>query len=448
MVNPREIAISILVKTQAGLYANIILNRYLTPNISRKNRALITELVNGVIKNRFRLDHIITHFSKVGLSKISPFTKNAIRLGLYQVFFLKKIPDFAAVNESVTLVKKYEGERAAGFANAILRNALRKKDKITYPNRKIELGRYLSTYYSFPRWLIDRWLKLFGADFTEGLCKAFNERPKLCIRVNTLRIDTMKLKQQLSDEGALVSQGNLAQEALYVLKSPPITQLKSFIEGLFTPQDESSIIASLASGVKRNERVLDVAAAPGGKATHMAAIMQNKGEIIAWDIHSHRIKLIEQNCIRLKTTIVKPKIKNAKTPEKKLYNVFDKVVIDAPCSGLGVIRRKPDIKWSKKLKDIQALKKEQAQILEVCSRYVKPGGILIYSTCSIDPEENANIVSAFIRKNQHFIYDDLRPYLPKKLHKDINKPYGHITLYPNIHGTDGFFIARLKKITN
>lgn len=174
----------------------------------------------------------------------------------------------------------------------------------------------MSTYYSFPRWLIDRWLKLFGADFTEGLCKAFNERPKLCIRVNTLRIDTMKLKQQLSDEGALVSQGNLAQEALYVLKSPPITQLKSFIEGLFTPQDESSIIASLASGVKRNERVLDVAAAPGGKATHMAAIMQNKGEIIAWDIHSHRIKLIEQNCIRLKTTIVKPKIKMRKLLKK------------------------------------------------------------------------------------------------------------------------------------
>ena len=237
-----------------------------------------------------------------------------------------------------------------------------------------------------------------------------------------------------------------AQEALYILKSPPINQLKSFTDGLFTPQDESSIMVSLAAGVKDHDQVLDVTAAPGSKTTHMAAIMRNQGKIIAWDIHPHRVRLIEQNCQRLKATIVVPEVRDAKTPNADMFNKFDKVIIDAPCSGLGAIRRKPDIKWSKKPEDIRALKKGQAKILEVCSKYVKPGGILVYSTCSIDPEENENIVDGLLAKNQYFIYDDLRLYLPKKLHKNINKPYGRITLYPNIHGTDGFFIARLKKV--
>lgn len=445
MISPRELAISILVKTQAGSYGNLLLNRYLTYDIPQKDRALITELVNGVIQNKLRLDYIISQFSKIKLSKISPFVKNAIRLGIYQAFFLDKVPDFAAVNESVNLVKKYEGKKAANFTNAVLRNVLRKKDEISYPNRNTDIEKYLSVYYSFPSWLVTRWLDLFGTDFTEELCKAFNERPKLCIRVNTLMTNKEELLKHLSAEGVHAFSGQLAQEALYILESPPVNQLKSFNDGLFTVQDESSIIASLGTGVKSNDQVLDVAAAPGGKTTHMAALMKNQGKIIAWDIHQHRVKLIEENCRRLKATIVVSEARDAKIPDESMFNKFDKVIIDAPCSGLGVIRRKPDIKWSKKPEDILALKVEQTGILEVCSKYVKPGGILIYSTCSIDTEENEKIVETFLAKNQHFTYDDLRPYLPEKLHENVARPYGNITLYPNIHGTDGFFIARLKK---
>lgn len=445
MVSPRELAITILVKTQAGSYGNLLLNRYLTYDISQKNRALITELVSGVIQNKLKLDYIISQFSKIKPSKLSPFVKNAIRLGIYQAFFLDRVPDFAAVNESVDLVKKHDGKKAANFTNAVLRNVLRKKDEISYPNRDTDIEKYLSVYYSFPSWLITRWLDLFGTDFTEELCKAFNERPKPCIRVNTLMTDKDELLKRLSDEGVHAYPGRLAQEALYILESPPISQLKSFNDGLFTPQDESSIIASLAAGVKADDRVLDVAAAPGGKTTHMAALMSNRGKITAWDIHPHRVKLIEQNCQRLKATIVLPEVRDAKIPDKDMFNKFDKVIIDAPCSGLGVIRRKPDIKWSKEPEDIPALKAEQVKILETCSKYVKPGGFLIYSTCSIEPEENEKIIDKFLVKNQHFTYDDLRPYLPEKLYESVNKPYGNITLYPNIHGTDGFFIARLKK---
>jgi 16S rRNA (cytosine967-C5)-methyltransferase len=443
--NPRELAITILVKTQAGSYGNLLLNRYLTMNMPQKNRALITELVYGVIQNKLRLDYIISQFSKIRLSKMSPFVKNAIRLGIYQLFFLDKVPDFAAVNESVNLVKMHEGKRAANFTNAILRNVLRKKDKISYPNRNTDIVKYLSIYYSFPTWLITRWLDLFGTDFTEDLCKAFNERPKLCIRVNTLLTNKEELLKQLSTEGVNAFPGRLAQEALYFLDSPPINQLKSFNDGLFTPQDESSIIASLAVGVKGNDQVLDVAAAPGGKTTHMASLMKNQGKIVAWDIHPHRVKLIEQNSQRLKATIVVTQVRDAQIPDEDMFNKFDKVMIDAPCSGLGVIRRKPDIKWFKKREDILSLKIKQARILEVCSKYVKPGGFLVYSTCSIDPEENQKIVDDFLEKNKHFIYDDLRPYMPEKLHESFKRPYGQITLYPHIHGTDGFFIARLKK---
>jgi 16S rRNA (cytosine967-C5)-methyltransferase len=445
LISPRALAISILLKTQAGSYGNLLLNRYLNPDIPQKDRALVTELVNGVIQNRLRLDYIISQFSKIQLSKLSPFVINAIRLGLYQAFFLDRVPDFAAVNESVDLVKKHEGKRAANFTNAILRNALRKKDAISYPNKNTDIKKYLSVYYSFPLWLVTRWVELFGSDFTIGLCKALNERPKLCIRINTLLTDKEALQRQLSAEGVCVMPGLFTQEALYILDSPPINHLKSFDDGLFTPQDESSIIASLAVGVESNDKVLDVAAAPGGKTTHMAALMENKGEIIAWDIHPHRIKLIEQNSRRLKATIVVTQVRDAKIPDKDMFNKFDKVIIDAPCSGLGVIRRKPDIKWSKKPEDILALKVEQAKILEVCSKYVKPGGFLVYSTCSIDPEENEKIVEEFLAKNQHFTYDDLRPYLPEKLCQNVERLYGNITLYPNIHGTDGFFIARLKK---
>lgn len=446
MSNPRELAICMLIKIQEGSYGNLLLNQHLTSDMSLKDRALVTELVNGVIQNLLRIDYIISQFSKIDLSKISPFVKNAIRVGIYQTFFLDRVPDFAAVNESVSLVKKYEGKRAANFTNAILRNVLRKRDDIVYPNKNTNIEKYLSIYYSFPSWLIQRWIELFDKNFTEDLCMVLNERPKPCIRVNTLVTDREELEKQLSAEGARVAPGLFTEEALYILDSPPIAQLESFNKGLFAFQDESSIIASLAAGVKSDDKVLDVAAAPGGKAAHMAAIMQNQGEIIAWDIHPHRVKLIEQNCNRLKAAIVVPEVRNAKIPDKNMFNKFDKVIIDAPCSGLGVIRRKPDIKWSKRPEDITALKSEQKEILEVCSKYVKPEGFLIYSTCSIEPEENEKNVDEFLAKNDSFIYDDLRPYLPEKLHDSLKQSYGYITLYPNIHGTDGFFIARLKRI--
>lgn len=448
MTNPRELALLILIETQRGSYSNLALNKYLKGDISPQDRAFVTELVYGVIKYKLRLDYIISQFSKIKTSKMSYSVINILRLGVYQMFFLDKVPDFAAINESVDLAKKRENRKTANFVNAVLRNIARNKQSIIYPDPAKSKIEYLCTFYSFPKWMIQRWLNLYGYEFTRELCESFNERSKVCIRVNTLKINENELKKRLDSEQVKYTLGFFLEEALYIEDSPrgSITQLESFNNGFFQPQDESSMLVSRALGVKSGELVLDAAAAPGGKTTHLAQLMKNDGRIIAWDIHPHRVKLIKEACKRLGVTIVDTEVRDARICDESKFGKFDKVLVDAPCSGSGVIRRKPDIKWAKTPDDIKGLNLEQQKILNACAKYVKPNGILVYSTCSIEPEENQKIVEAFLNENKDFVYDDLRPYLPEKLAGEVKKPFGSFQLYPNLHKTDGFFISRLKKV--
>lgn len=444
MSNPRELAVKILVHSQEGAYVNLELNRFLTSNISPVDRAFITELVYGVISYRNRLDYIISKFSNMKIKKMSKDVLNILRLGIYQIMFLDKIPVYAAVNESVEMAKKLN-PGAAKFVNAILRNVLRKKDAIVYPDINKEPIRYLSVYYSFPIWMIENWIDLFGFEFTRELCKTLNKKADLCIRVNTLKISVENLEKQLIRDGIKIKSGLFMKEAFYILEHNKFTALESFKNGFFLPQDESSMLASKVLDAKPGESILDVAAAPGGKTTHIAQLMGNRGCITAWDIHLHRVKLLKDTCKRMGVNIVNAKVMDARVPNEKLYNCFDRVLIDAPCSGLGVIRRKPDIKWSKSPQDIKNLQKEQNIILQTCANYVKPGGVLLYSTCSIQPDENEFIIEKLLSEKSEFAYDDIRPFLPETLSKYIKKPFGHITLYPNIHKVNGFFISRLKK---
>jgi len=446
LANSREIAVLLLIKSQEGSYSNVLLSRDLPRNIDQKDRALVTELVYGVIQQKNHLDYVISQYSKIRLRKLSPLVLNALRISVYQMLFLDRVPDFASVNESVNLIKRREGRRSANFVNAVLRNISRNKDGITYPDRSKDICGFLSVYYSFPPWLIERWTDLYGIPFTEDLCKALNERSEICIRTNTLLITPEELEIELLGEGVKLTSGKLLKEAFYIQSPFPLNKLASFRRGLFMPQDESSMLTSLALGVKVQDMVLDVAAAPGGKTTHIAQLMENRGTIVAWDIHPHRVELIKENCKRLKISNVEVEVRDSSIGDEKLFKSFDKVLVDAPCTGLGVIKRKPDIKWSKKLEDIAALGKEQQKMLKVCANYVKPGGTLVYSTCSIDPEENAHIIEDFLSKNREFVYDDLRSFLPAKLFKDSNGTQGHITLFPNVYGTDGFFIARLRRL--
>ncbi|MCF6095840.1 16S rRNA (cytosine(967)-C(5))-methyltransferase RsmB [Thermovorax subterraneus] len=440
--SPRAIAVKILTEVEKGSYSNLALNRHLTPEIEEEDRALITELVYGVVKYRVRLDYVLSKFSKAKISSIHPVVLNSLRVGLYQILFLDKIPDYAAVNESVDVAKSF-GKRAAGFVNGILRNVIRNKDGIDYPEPAKEPVRYLSIYYSFPEWMVRRWIELFGFDFTESLLSAFNEKPKLCVRVNELKIKKDDLKSLLNKEGVKLSSGLFLEEALYIEDGPPLTRLESFKSGYFQPQDESSMLVARVLGAKGGEKVLDVAAAPGGKTTHIAQLMKNTGRIHAWDLHPHRIELLKETCRRLGVTIVHPEVRDAKIPDTKSFEQFDKVLVDAPCSGLGVIRRKPDIKWTKKPEDVINLKREQFELLSASSKYVKPGGAIVYSTCSIEPEENEKVIEKFLQENRDFEPDDIRPFLPKALSGELKEPYGYIQIYPNVHGMDGFFIARL-----
>lgn len=435
----------ILLKWEKGSYSNLAINKYIPPHTSTKDRAFITQLVFGVIQHKLTLDYIISQISTIKIKKINIPVLNILRLGIYQILFLDRIPNHAIVNEAVNLTKKYN-KKTTGFVNAVLRNAIRKKDHFKYPSREEELENYLSIYYSYPRWMINKWLKQYTPNFTENLCKALNEIPKLCIRTNTLHTSPEKLYNKLASMGIEIQRGNFIKKAVYLSNLPSMSILDCFKEGLFYIQDESSMIAPIVLKPTGEDLVLDVAAAPGGKTTHMAEIMGNKGIILAWDLYSHRIKLIKENCKRLGITNVKVKVNDARKLKGDYIGKFDKVLIDAPCSGLGVIRRKPDIKWSKKVEDINILKREQLNILSICSKYVKPGGILVYSTCTVGPEENKLVIEKFLCNHTEFEYEDIRPYLPNKLAKYVKPPYGYIEIFPNIHGIDGGFVCRLKKL--
>jgi len=443
-VNPRELALQVLLKVEKGSYSNLELNAQFKKGIDSQDKKLAAELVYGVIKNRIRIDYIISKISNTSINKLDDFILNILRIGVYQIIFLDKIPPYAAVSESVNLAKKYR-KFSASFVNAVLRNIIRKLGEIEYPDEKNEPERFLSVYYSFPRWMVTRWVELFGFEFTKQLLQALNEKPKLCVRVNTLKIGIEELQKILIEEGYEVSKGLYLEEAIYFSKAQDFAESENFKKGYFQPQDEGSLLVVRALGVQKNDKVLDAAAAPGGKTTYIAQIMENKGEIVAWDLHPHRLELINKLCERLGVTIVKTEQKDAGELDEKLVGYFDRVLLDAPCSGLGVIRRKPDIKWSKKAEDILSLRSEQQKLLKTCSNYVKPGGIIVYSTCTIEPLENEDVIYSFLSENKNFQLDDLKPFLPERLHKYI-KDKGMLQTYPNIHGIDGFFIARIKRI--
>ncbi|HHY90137.1 MAG TPA: 16S rRNA (cytosine(967)-C(5))-methyltransferase RsmB, partial [Clostridiales bacterium] len=291
-------------------------------------------------------------------------------------------------------------------------------------------------------WLVEKWIHQLGEEFTAELLQANNERPPLTIRTNTLKIDKQKLIQILGKEGAKVSNGLHVEDALYVKDIGNIAELESFQNGYFQVQDESSMLAVRILDPKPGEFVLDLCAAPGGKSTYIAQLMKNEGTVLARDIYDHKIKLIQDHAARLGIHIIQTEIFDAAQFDPSLTEKADKVLLDAPCSGLGIIRRKPEIKYSRHPEDLKAIADLQWMILKHAGRYVKKGGILVYSTCTINREENQDLIQKFMNQNTEFEISDVSAFLPATIKSDKNKM---IQLFPNIHGTDGFFICRLKK---
>lgn len=440
-MNSRELAFKTLYDIERNKnYSNISINKnFKNVNISDQEKGLATELIYGIIENKYYLNYIIDKLSKIKSKKMSTYVKISLWLGIYQILFLDSIKDHAAVNESVNLIKKYD-KKSSGFVNAILRNVLRQKDSIMEIKDK-EIKDELSIKYSYNPWIVEKWIKDFGQEFTEDLLDANAEKPNLYIRTNTLKISRDELIGKLAKEGIKCTKVNGIDEAIMVQNLKNIEGNELFKLGYFTIQDISSMLVGKIANPEKDSKVLDICSAPGGKTTHVATIMENTGQVIARDVFDHKLKLIKSTVNRLGLTNVSIENRDALKLDDNSIDKFDYVLADVPCSGLGIIRRKPEIKF-KEASELSGLPDIQSKILNNASKYVKENGTLIYSTCTIHDEENINVVEQFLKENKNF---ELVPIENINIDLD-NQEKGYIKIYPNIHGMDGFFIAKLKRI--
>lgn len=403
MDRARETALKVIYKIdKENSYSNIVLNEFLKNDktLNNKDVGLISEIVYGVTTWKLTLDEIIKKYSKIKLNKISPWILNILRMSIYQIIFLDKIPKSAAVNEGVNLAKRYGNKGSIGFTNAVLRK-ITKNDYEELFNEKDEIKKVSKTM-SMPEWIIKELLK-DGLDIKQvvDICKSSNIHPNVTIRVNNLKTNKEELKEKLLEE-KIEFQDGILDDFLILKKVRNLENLKLFQEGYFTVQDEAAGLTALILNPKKGDNVLDACSSPGGKTTYMAEIMQNSGKIEAWDIHEHRTKLVKNAANRLKINIIETKVNDASKENNQYLEKFDKILLDVPCLGIGVLKRKPDIKWQKNVEDIKEISKVQSQILETCSKYLKPGGTLVYSTCSILKEENDKVIEKFLKNNSNF----------------------------------------------
>ena len=440
-MNSRELAFKTLYDIERNKnYSNISINKnFKNVNISDQEKGLATELIYGIIENKYYLNYIIDKLSKIKSKKMSTYVKISLWLGIYQILFLDSIKDHAAVNESVNLIKKYD-KKSSGFVNAILRNVLRQKDSIMEIKDK-DINDELSIKYSYNPWIVEKWIKDFGQEFTEDLLDANAEKPNLYIRTNTLKISRDELIGKLAKEGIKCTKVNGIDEAIMVQNLKNIEGNELFKLGYFTIQDISSMLVGKIANPEKDSKVLDICSAPGGKTTHVATIMENTGQVIARDVFDHKLKLIKSTVNRLGLTNVNVENRDALKLDDNSIDKFDYVLADVPCSGLGIIKRKPEIKFKEK-SELSGLPDIQSKILNNASKYVKENGTLIYSTCTIHDEENINVVEQFLKENKNF---ELVPIENINIDLD-NQEKGYIKIYPNIHGMDGFFIAKLKRM--
>lgn len=443
--NAREQALIIITDVfKKNAYSNLLLK-----NLGRKfsplDQAFITELVYGTIKWKLRIDNAINHISNKKIDDISLYALNILRMGIYQIDFMNKVPEFASVNESVKLAKKYENEGAAKFVNAVLRNYLRKHDSVVLPDKRRDCVKYLSVAYSFPEWIVKKLTEEYGMEFTEEFLKCSNDVPSLTARVNTLKTNKENIFKSLADDGIDVLDAKYMKDA-FTFKNPSnIGGLRQYKDGLFTIQDESSMLAVKILSPRSGEFIMDVCSAPGTKSTYMAELMDNKGTVISGDIAYNKLGLIDKDAKRLGINIIKTICNDASGVNSRYAGKADRVLVDAPCSGFGIMNKKPEIRWNRTMKDIESIERAQSLILSASSKYVKPKGILVYSTCTVLKSENIDIIDNFLKSNSNFCMEDISYDVPQKLLKPSCRS-GYINIYPNTDGIDGFFIAKLRRM--
>ena len=454
-ITARSVAMKVLMRVEGGdAFADIVLGKEIG-SLEGPDRALATELVYGVLRWREKVDWIIGSFSKVRIKKMEHAVLTALRLGVYQLLFLRGVPARAAVNETVELVKG-EGRKTAGFVNAVLRMVDRDRHAVVFPVLKREPVKYISVVFSHPQWIVKRWIERLGLKEALALCQANLLVPPTTVRANTLRNTREELAGLLTDEGYSVKETQFSPYGLVVEKGgeglPPISTLR---DGRFYIQDEGSQLVSLLVAPKAGETVLDACAAPGGKATQMAEMMGNSGRVIAMDRRRGRLMPVVETARRLGIDIIETVEGDSTTDldfQLSLFpdvaNIsdggFDAVLVDAPCTGLGVVGRNPDIKYKRVEADIERLAETQSRLLHNLAGYVRPGGRLVYSVCTFEEEETDGVIEEFLEKHGDFEVEDASKFIPEGPGVVVGED-GFLRTFPHTHSMDGFFAARLRR---
>ena len=438
--NARECALSVLVACRrSGAWADAALKAQLGKcALSAQDTALCSRIVYGVMQNELLLNWYLSAYCTQRLDHLQPPLADILRIGAYQILFLDKVPDHAAVSESVELCRTNGRSAASGLVNAVLRKVVQHKSSLP-PLPQETLSR-LSIAYSHPKWLVERLAALLGTEEAEQFLRIDNEAPPVSVQVNPLKTNEGALVEELRGEGVSVTPHPWVPGCLELSGTGDLTTLAAFYQGRFTVQDAAARLVTCAAGFQKGQRVLDVCAAPGGKSFAAAFAMENEGSILACDLHESKLKRIREGAQRLGITCVETVCADGRVFRAEWKGQFDAVVCDVPCSGLGIIRKKPDIRY-KDERELAALPEIQRAILANSARYVKPGGVLAYSTCTVLPEENEQVTDAFLAEHPDFIYEAFT--LP-----DGRKAAGHITLLPQRDGTDGFYLSRMRRRTN
>lgn len=437
---PRGTAVKILNRIErSDAYLDRLVDSELrASDMNELDKGLMNEILTGVVRWKMKLDWILTGFFHGNFTKAETNIKNALRVALYQIMFLDRVPHSAAVNESVEFIKRLRGQKVADLVNAVLRNILRNIDNLRYPDPSEDRIQNLAVVESHPTWMVKRWVNRFGEEDARNLLRANNRIPDLTLRVNRLKIGFQYFLDRLTEHSIQFEKSKYFDYFIRVQHVAGIGKSEMFQQGFFVVQDESAGLVVLLLDPQPGERVIDLCSAPGGKATFIGELMKNIGEIVAVDQYESRLNLVKAACQRL--GIANAHFVAADASEIQLAPA-DRVLVDAPCSALGVLQKKPDAKWKRESEDINRLSKQQDQILENAVSMVKPGGVLVYSTCTIEPEENMDRIRGFLGRHPDFSIEDASQFI----HKDLVHPEGYCETFPHRHGMDGAFAVRLRR---
>ena len=443
-INEREIVLEVLLEiTEHGMYSHIVLRDVLNKYqyLEKKERSFITRVTEGTLEHMMEIDYILDQFSKVKVKKMKPVIRNIMRSAVYQMKYMDSVPVSAACNEAVKLAVRKGFGSLRGFVNGVLRNVARNLDQIEYPTEPLKR---LSIQYSMPEWILNLWLKAYDSDIVEQMLQAFQRETPLTIRCNLRMVTPKQLKEHLEAEGVTVKVHPYLEYAFHISGFDYLGDLESFQNGEFSVQDISSMLVSELAAPKEGDYVIDVCAAPGGKSLHIAEKLNGSGHVEARDLTEYKVGLIQENIERTGLSNVEAVQQDALIFDEASVGKADIVLADLPCSGLGVLAKKTDLKYKATKEGADSLAKLQREMLKNVQAYVKDEGKLVYSTCTINPAENMDNVHWFLNQYPEFELIDIRGSLCEELQKDV-KENGCIQLLPGVHQSDGFFLACMKK---